>query len=81
MTHGSNIPLIPPLEDPESDLRKKMDKNVGENNPPKKSPFKDLKLVFGKKKGKNIDESSNSSKDKNKVESFEQNLNTSPNLN
>ena len=58
MTCGCNTPLIPLLEDLESALCKKMDKNVGETQPPKKSPFKDLKSVFGKKKGKNVGESS-----------------------
>ena len=43
MTRDSNKPLVPPLEDPESDLHKKTDKNVKEDQPPKSSPFKDLK--------------------------------------
>ena len=56
MTRGSNKPLVPPLEDPESILHKKIDKNVKEDQTPKSSSFKDLKSVFGKKKGKNMGE-------------------------
>ena len=36
MTRGSNTPLVPPLEDPESSLHKKKDKNVKEDQTPKK---------------------------------------------
>ena len=63
--------MVQPLEDPESALHKKTDKNVEEKQPPKKSPFKDLKSFFGKKKAKNVGESSTSSKNKSKVEGFD----------
>ena len=71
MSRESNTPLVPPLEDPESALHKKTDKNTGVNQTPKKSPFKDLKSVFGKKSVKKVGESSTSSQ----VESFDQKSN------
>ena len=50
MTRGSNTPLVPPFEDPESALRKNKGKDVESSNTPKKSPLSGLKTVFGKKK-------------------------------
>ncbi|XP_023767897.1 uncharacterized protein LOC111916464 [Lactuca sativa] len=55
MNRGSNTPLVPAFEDPESALRKNKDKAVEDTNPPKESPFKDLKSVFGKKKSKKVE--------------------------
>ena len=75
MTRGSKTPLVPPIEDRESALHKKTDKNTRVKETAKKSSFKDLKSVFGKKSGKKVGESSTSSKEKSKIESFEQDPN------
>ena len=50
MTQGSDTPLVPPLEDPESALRRSKGKAVGESISSKNSPLKNLKSVFSKKK-------------------------------
>ena len=50
MTRGSNTPLVPPLDDPESALKKNKGKIVGETTSSKSSPLKNLKSVFNKKK-------------------------------
>ncbi|XP_023769204.1 probable polyamine transporter At3g19553 [Lactuca sativa] len=55
LTRGSNTPLVPPLEDPESTLHKK-------NN--KKSPLQELKSTFSRKSGKKTKESSSALKSK-----------------
>ncbi|XP_023751176.2 uncharacterized protein LOC111899567 [Lactuca sativa] len=49
MTRGSNTPLVPPLDDPESALKNK-GKIIGETTSSKSSPLKNLKSVFNKKK-------------------------------
>ena len=51
MTRGSDTPLVPPLEDPESALKRSKGKAVGETATSKNSPLKNLKSVFSKKKG------------------------------
>ena len=50
MTRGSNTPLVPPFEDPESALKRNKGKDVESSSTPKKSPLSNLKTVFGKKK-------------------------------
>ena len=50
MTRGSSTPLIPPLEDPETALRRNKGKTVGETTSSKNSPLKNFKSVFGKKR-------------------------------
>ena len=73
MARGSNSSLVPPLEDPESALRKNEDKSVEDTNQLKKSPFKDLKSGFGKMRGKKVGESSSQKSEQSKIESFEHN--------
>ncbi|XP_052627126.1 uncharacterized protein LOC128133656 [Lactuca sativa] len=58
MTRGSDTPLVPLLEDPESALRKSKGKAVGETTSSKNLPLKNLKSVFSKKKGSNLGASS-----------------------
>ena len=70
MTRGSNTPLVPPLEDPESTLHKNKNKNTKEDHTPKKTPLQELKSAFSRKSGKKIGESSSTPKDKSKVEEF-----------
>ena len=50
MTRGSDTPLVPPLEDPKSALRRSKGKVIGESASSKNSPLKNLKSVFSKKK-------------------------------
>ena len=57
MTKGSDTPLVPHLEDPESTLHKKKDKRVKEDQTPKKTPLQEFKSVFSKKSGKRMEES------------------------
>ena len=73
MNRGSNTPLVPPFEDPESALRKNKHKVIEDTNPPKESPFKDLKSVFRKKKSKKLGESSSKKSEGCKLENFEEN--------
>ncbi|XP_052626819.1 serine/threonine-protein kinase AtPK2/AtPK19 [Lactuca sativa] len=61
MTRGSNTPLVPPLEVPESALKKNKGKVVGESASSKSSPLKNLNSVFSKKKSSKSGASSNSS--------------------
>ena len=50
MTRGSNTPLVPPFEDPETALKRNKGMDVESSSTPKKSPLSNLKTVFGKKK-------------------------------